>query len=67
MCALGKESPPAQARGRYAAQNSSVLLIGPGAAKSMDSGHVNWPSGRTSEIGGPIAAEREFTVRDGPE
>ena len=52
----------------YAAQNSAMLLIGLGGAESVDSVHVNWPSGsRTSEIGGPIAAERELIVRERPE
>ena len=51
----------------YAAQNSAVLLIGLGGAESADSGHVNRSSGRTREIGGPIAAERELIVRERPE
>ncbi len=51
----------------YATQNNAMLLIGLGGAESADSVHVNWASGRTREIGGPITAEREFIVREGPE
>jgi len=51
----------------YTAQNSAVLIIGLGGAESVDWARMSWPSGKTSEIAGPIAAEREFTVRDGPE
>ncbi|NRB28777.1 MAG: ASPIC/UnbV domain-containing protein [Roseibacillus sp.] len=51
----------------YAAQNSAVLIIGLGGAESVDWARVSWPSGKTSEIAGPIAAERELIVRERPE
>ena len=51
----------------YAAQNSAVLIIGLGGAESVDWARVSWPSGKTSEIAGPIAAERELIVREGLE
>ena len=51
----------------YAAQNSAVLIIGLGGAETADSVRVSWPSGKTSEIAGPIAAGRELIVRERPE
>ncbi len=51
----------------YAAQNSAVLIIGLGGAEAADSVRVNWPSGKTSEIAGPIAAGRELIVHERPE
>ena len=51
----------------YAAQNSPVLLIGLGGAESVDWARLSSPSSKTSEIAGPIAAERELIVRERPE